>query len=222
MTDSAVCQYYKDREEMTGRRSNWYYEIIKSDITYWFIRNNNDAGLFQSPEQWRGCIWCILPGKSMWWRLCHRLWSGTGHRLHQKSSVLCGRYPLSAESEYVWRRFLKISEYVPFFRQYLCNSGRHRDVPSWAIHQSYRTDHGSTVGRNRYFKYSEPSEPHRHKSSPCLLCSTKRRCHGIRPAPCTGTGFRYLRCPRCCHRRLLRNFQRTCRTDFQHSGQRHI
>ena len=62
---------------------------------------------------------------------------------------------------------------------------------------------------------------HRHKSSPCLLCSTKRRCHGIRPAPCTGTGFRYLRCPRCCHRRLLRNFQRTCRTDFQHSGQRH-
>ena len=77
------------------------------------------------------------------------------------------------------------------------------------------------AGRNRYFKYSEPSKPHRHKSSPCLLCSTKRRRHGIRPAPCTGTGFRYLRCPRCCHRRLLRNFQRTCRTDFQHSGQRH-
>ena len=49
---------------------------------------------------------------------------------------------------------------------------------------------------------------------PRLLRSQRRRNHGIRASPCTGSGCRYLRCKSCHDRWLCRYFQRTGRTAF--------
>ena len=58
-------------------------------------------------------------------------------------------------------------------------------------------------------EHHQPPEPDRHQGRPRRSCSPGRRRHGVRSAPCPGSGCRYLRCQSRHDRRMHRHLQRS-------------
>ena len=74
--------------------------------------------------------------------------------------------------------FLHISEWIPFQRQYLRDSGRQRDVP--AVSRFFKVIAPimeAQLVETAILNIHEPSEPDRDKSSPCL--SMRHRDDGV-------------------------------------------
>ena len=72
----------------------------------------------------------------------------------------------------------------------------------------------SSACRDDYPESDQSPVSHRYEDFPCCLCRRRRRNHGVRTAPCTGTGCRTLRSTCRYDRRMCRYVKCTGRSAF--------